>query len=46
MVRIIKDVDGIHYCPKCGCPGYKEMGAGDWHCTDHIGCGYVWSEKE
>ena len=44
MVRILQDMDGVHCCPLCGLPGYREMGAGSWHCTDHVGCGHVWSE--
>ena len=44
MVRILRDVDGVHVCPVCGCPGFRDMGAGDWRCMDTVGCGHVWRE--
>ena len=47
MVRILRDMDGVHSCPVCGCPAYyNEMEAGVYHCTNALGCGHIWCDKE
>ena len=46
MVRILRESGGMHFCPRCGRPAFREMGVGDLHCSDVEGCGHVWSDKE
>ena len=37
--------EGMHFCPKCGKPGYRCMGAGAYICVDYE-CRTVWSVEE
>lgn len=35
----------MHFCPRCGKPGYMTMGAGNFICVDHE-CGCHWSDND
>lgn len=35
----------MHFCPRCGKPGYRVMGAGSFICVDHE-CRTKWSDDE
>ena len=36
---------GMHFCPVCGKPGYREMGVGNFICVDPV-CKTVWSDEK